>query len=115
MEKRYPDSARSYVKLKDMNVCGGDMHVVSLELYRSRDAFWNKIIDARKSYLRQASLVGFDILLLLLLRRLSLEDAVKKVTRRLGITGQASVCPYPEIGMDIDKPHQLEIARRELS
>jgi len=115
MEKRFPDSARSYVKLRDMNVCGGDLIVVKLDLYKTRKDFWRKIFEARKTHFRQARLIGFDILLLLFLRRLSLADAVGKVTRRLDITGQGLLCPYPEIGMDIDKPHQLEIARRELS
>lgn len=115
MEKRFPESSRSYVKLRDMNVCGGDLVVVGLELHQSRQDFWRKVLAARKSYLHQASLIGLDILVLLLLRRITLQETVDRVTRRLGITGQALVCPYPEIGMDIDKPHQLEIARKELS
>lgn len=115
MEKRFPDSARSYVKLRDMNVCGGDLSVIKLDLYKSRKDFWRKIFESRKSHLHQARLIGFDILLLLLLRRLTLEETVHKVTHRLDITGRGLNCPFPEIGMDVDKPHQLEIARRELS
>ena len=115
MEKRFPNSARSYVKLRDMNVCGGDLAVINMELYKSREDFWRKIFEARKSYLHQARLIGFDILILLLLRKLTFTDTVERVTRRLDITGQGLICPYPEIAMDIDKPHQLEIARKELS
>lgn len=115
MEKRFPDSGRTFVNLRGRKVCGGDLTVVNLDLYHTRRDFWRKIVEARKSYLRQAALVGFDILILLLLRRLSLDDAVSKVTRRLGISGTALICPYPEIGMDIDKPHQLEIARQDLA
>ncbi len=111
----FPDSARSYVKLRDMNVCGGDLSVIDLDLYKSREDFWRKIFEARKSYLHQARLIGFDILILLLLRRLTLNDTVERVTRRLDITGKGLICPYPEIAMDIDKPHQFEIARRELT
>ncbi len=114
MEKRFPDSARSYIKLRDMNVCGGDLSVINLDLYKSREDFWRKIFEARKSYLHQARLIGIDILVLLLLRRLTFSETVERVTRRLDITGQGLICPYPEIAMDIDKPHQLEIARREL-
>jgi len=115
MEKRFPDSARSYVKLKDMNVCGGDLFIIGFDLYTANKDFWGKLFDARKSYLRQAGLIGFDILILLLLRRLTFTEVVNKVTHRLGITGRGLICPYPEIGMDIDKPHQLELARNELS
>lgn len=115
MEKRFPESARSYVKLRDMNVCGGDLSIINLNLYADRKDFWRKIFQARKSYIHQASLIGFDILIMLLLRRLTFDEVVKKVTRRLDITGQGLICPYPEIGMDVDKPHQLELARRVLS
>jgi hypothetical protein len=115
MEKRFPDSSRSYVKLQDMHVCGGDLGVIKLELYRDRKDFWRKLVEARKTHLSQARMIGFDVLFLLLLRRLSLADAVRKVTTRLEISGEALICPYPEIGMDIDKPYQLEIARKELS
>jgi len=45
----------------------------------------------------------------LLFRRLTINDAVRRVARRLDITGRAVVCPYAEVGMDVDKPHQLEM------
>ena len=32
----------------------------------------------------------------------------------MNITGRAIVCPYAEVGMDVDKPHQLEIMRADL-
>jgi len=93
----------------------GDIGVVKLDLFTKKNEFWGKISQARKSTLRQAALIGIDILLLLLLRRLTLDDAVNRVTRRLNITGKGLLCPYPEIGMDVDKPYQLELARKELS
>ena len=114
METRFPESARSYVKLKGMNVCGGDLAVINLDLHKSREDFWRRIIEARKSYLNQAALVGFDVLFLLLVRQINLPDLVEKVTTRLNITGRALICPYPELGMDIDKPHQVDMVRKEL-
>ncbi len=114
MESKYPESGRSYTGLKEMKVCGGDLSVVKLDLYTKKKEFWGKITRARKSVLRMAGLIGIDILLLLFLRRLTLDEAVNKVTRRLNITGKGLLCPYAEIGMDIDKPYQLELAQREL-
>jgi hypothetical protein len=32
----------------------------------------------------------------------------------MDITGQAVFSPYAELGMDVDKPHQLEILRADL-
>jgi GTP:adenosylcobinamide-phosphate guanylyltransferase len=115
MEARFPESSRSYTRLKDINVCGGDLAVINLNLYTSNNEFWGKIFRARKSSFRQAALIGIDILFLLALRRITFNKLVLKVTRRLKIKGQGLICPYAEIGMDIDKPYQLELARRELT
>jgi GTP:adenosylcobinamide-phosphate guanylyltransferase len=114
MEARYPGSNRSYVRLKDVEVCGGDLNVVRTSMVQGRDALWERIIAARKNALKQAALLGLDTLLLLLMRQITLERAVEKVTRRLHLSGRALVCPYAEIGMDVDKPHQLKILRADL-
>jgi hypothetical protein len=59
--------------------------------------------------------MGFDTLLLMLLRAITLDEAVKKVAARLHMTGKAIVCPYAEIAMDVDKPNQLELMRADLA
>jgi len=115
MEKRYPNSNRSYTHLKEAEVCGGDMNVIRALTVTKNEELWKKIIDARKSVLKQASLIGFSTLLLLLLRRLDLESGVKRVTERLDITGRVLFSPYAEIAMDVDKPHQLEILRADMA
>ena len=46
--------------------------------------------------------------------QITLERAVKKVTKRLNLTGQAVVCPYAEVGMDVDKPFQLDMVEEYL-
>jgi GTP:adenosylcobinamide-phosphate guanylyltransferase len=115
MEKRFPGSKRTWTRLKDMQVCGGDMNVGRLSLIVDDDnPMWEKITDARKSPLKQASLIGMNTAIPLLFRQLTLEKAVSNIMKRLDITGQALVCPYAEIGMDVDKPHQLEMLRADL-
>lgn len=115
MEARYPGSRRSYIRLRDMEVCGGDLNILRAALVKQDEALWERIIASRKNALKQAALLGFDTLLLLLLRQLTLESGVKRVTRRLKLSGRALVCPYPEIGMDVDKPFQYEIMCADLA
>jgi hypothetical protein len=50
-----------------------------------------------------------------MLRMITLDDAVKKVARRLNLSGRAILCPFAEAGMDVDKPHQLEIIRADMA
>jgi GTP:adenosylcobinamide-phosphate guanylyltransferase len=115
MEKQFPGSKRTYVKLKDCEVCGGDLHVFRLAMASDESPLWKRLIDARKSPIRQASLLGYDTVLYLVLRRLSLKNAEAMLSKRLGIAGRALLSPYAEIGMDVDKPFQLEIAQAHLS
>lgn len=115
MEARYPTSRRSYAKFKDVEVCGGDMNVARTALVLGEREFWDRLVESRKSVFKQAALIGYDTLLLLLLRRITLERAVDKVTSRLNLKGRAVLCPYAEVGMDVDKPHQLEILRNDLA
>ncbi|PWH19391.1 MAG: hypothetical protein DDG59_03185 [Anaerolineae bacterium] len=114
MEAKYPLSRRSYTRLKDIEVCGGDMNVVRATLAAENQAMWQKIIAARKNVFKQAALIGLDTLLLLLIRQITLDQAVRTVASRMKISGRAIVCPYAEIGMDIDKPHQFEIVEADL-
>jgi len=115
MEKRFPGSKRTYTRLKDMEICGGDMNVGRLKMIVDDDTdLWEKITNSRKSPLKQAALIGFDTAFLLLTGKLSLQKAETNIMTRLKITGKAIVCPYAEVGMDVDKPHQLEIMRADL-
>jgi GTP:adenosylcobinamide-phosphate guanylyltransferase len=115
MEKRFPGSKRTWTKLKDMQVCGGDMNVGRIKTIVADDTdLWKKITDSRKSPLKQAALIGFGTAFLLLTGNLTLQKAETNIMTRLNITGKAIVCPYAEVGMDVDKPHQLEIMRADL-
>jgi GTP:adenosylcobinamide-phosphate guanylyltransferase len=114
MESRFPGSNRSYVRLRDAEVCGSDMNVLRAGLVSDRP-LWERIVASRKNALRQASLLGWDVLALLLLGRLSISRAERMVSKRLGLRGRVILCPYPELAMDVDKPHQLEILRKYLS
>jgi hypothetical protein len=114
MEKRYPKSKRTYTHLKDCAICGGDMNAVRVDMVENSSKLWVDLIASRKNPLKQASILGFDLLLKLLFRSATLEDAAKIISRRLGIKGKLLQSAYPEIGMDVDKPHQLVIMREDL-
>lgn len=114
MESRFPDSRRTYVKLKDGPVCGGDVNCVRKQAALDPDSAWAELIRSRKSPIKQASLIGWGTLLLLVTGKLSLNETVSRVCRKLGISGQAVKTPFAEIGMDIDKPFQLRIIEEDL-
>jgi NDP-sugar pyrophosphorylase family protein len=115
IEARYPGSRRTFTKLKDIEACGGDMNVLRTSVASMNPEIWEKLIASRKNPIKQASILGFDTLLLMLLRMISFDEAVVKVTSRLHVTGRAIICPYAEIAMDVDKPNQLEMMQADLA
>ena len=114
MEARFPDSKRTYTHLKDMDVCGADMNVTHVRMTTEHLDMWESLIGSRKSPLKQASLIGFGTLFALFTRRLTLEDAVRRVCERIGVKGRAIVWSHAEPCMDVDKPSQLELLRADL-
>lgn len=116
METRYPGSKRTYTKLKDIELCGADMHVshVSMAMDPDHLAMWEELIGNRKSPLKQAATIGFGTLLKVATRRITLDDLVVTVAKRIGITGRPIIWEHAEPGMDVDKPHQLELLREDM-
>ncbi|NOY98208.1 MAG: NTP transferase domain-containing protein [Chloroflexi bacterium] len=117
MEARFPGANRTFTKLKDMEVCGADIHVAHKSMTTDPEhlAMWEDLIGKRKSPLKQAASIGFMTLFLLLLGQLTLDDLVARVVKRLNITGRPIVWDHAEPAMDVDKPHQLEILRADLA
>jgi len=113
MEARFPASRRTYTPLRGIQVCGGDINMAHVRLAENA-ALVERLAAARKSPLRTASLIGWNVLLLFLLRQLTIERGEQLVSRNLGIRTRFHLCPYAELGMDIDKPHQLAILRADL-
>jgi GTP:adenosylcobinamide-phosphate guanylyltransferase len=115
MEKRYPESKRTYTKLKGIEMCGGDVHALRPSIASQNNPLWDRILAARKNPLKQAWLVGFDTLFFFLTRQMNLENAAFFLSHKLGIKGKAVVLPFAEMGMDVDKAFQYEIMVNDLN
>ena len=115
METRFPNSKRTYTHLKGMDVCGSDISLSHVRMATEHLDMWEQLIGNRKSPLKQASIIGLGTLFSLFTRQLTLEDAVARVSGRIGIQGRAILWPYAEPCMDVDKPHQLELLRADLA
>ena len=114
MERRFPGVGRTFVPLRDGVYCGGDIFMARTDLFHSNQALFDQLMAARKSFWKQVRLIGLGFLIRFLLRRLTVADAERHVSRALNVRGRAVITPFAEMGMDVDKPHQLEVVRAEL-
>jgi molybdopterin-guanine dinucleotide biosynthesis protein A len=114
MEARFPGSNRTFISVKGMKVCGGDLNLFSNKMADQNQHIWEELAARRKNPLKQAALLGPGILLGVVLRILDLETGVAKISKRLGLEGKAVICPFAELGMDVDKPGQYELVKAEI-
>ena len=59
-------------------------------------------------------LLGLDNLALVALRLAKLETMVSRIEKKLDLQARALRCPFAEMAMDADKPHQLAILEYDL-
>lgn len=115
MEARFPGSNRTYTKLKGIELCGADINLTHVRMATEHLDMWESLIGTRKSPFRQAGIIGLGTLFQVITRSITLEDLVEKVCKRIGIKGHVIIWPHAEACMDVDKSHQLEIMREDLT
>jgi len=101
--------------LKDIELCGADVNIAHVSMTTDHLDMWETLIGNRKNPLKQAGIIGLGTLWSVFTRSINLDDLVDKVCKRIGIKGRAIVWPYAEACMDVDKPHQLELMRKDLA
>lgn len=114
METRFPGSGRSFARLRDGQFAGGDIHLINPVIFEKNRQLMNDMMGARKNNLKQARMIGLRFLLKFFFRRLTVADGERKAQSILGVPCRAIPVRYAELGMDVDKPHQLDMVRAEL-
>jgi hypothetical protein len=115
MEQRFPTSQRSYVHLSDGDFAGCDLHVVAPHIGHAYRDLWDDLLGSRKSALKQAMRLGPGFFTRLVTRRLSIAEIARRIRKKFGLNMHPIPVEHPEMGMDADKPFQLEICREELA
>ena len=96
-------------------VTGGNLFLIRSELIEQCLEMGVKLVERRKNPLAMARLFGFGLVWQYLTRRLSIEMAEQRFYQVMGIRGKGIISPYAEIGVDIDKPSDLNLAQEKLS
>ncbi len=114
MDARFPNSLRTYVKLKGLQVAGGDLGIVSAELIKKEDVL-DMAANGRKHAWKIARIAGLRVMFKLIFRQLTIPETEETVTRVTGVPTKIILDPPAELAMDVDKPEQVELVRKELA
>lgn len=113
-ERQYPLTKRTYVSLRDGTFTGGNFFLIKYETVEGALGLAEELFAARKSPVQMARILGVRFLLGLIFKTLTITDLEKKISGMVGSRGKAVVTPFPEIGIDVDKPEDLVLARSVL-
>ena len=113
LDARFPNSTRTYVKLKDLLIAGGDISIMSTELAK-QDEILDMVANGRKHAWKLARIAGLKVLIKFIFRRLTLPEIEATAERVVGVPAKIVLNPPAELAMDADKPDQVELVRAEL-
>ncbi|NPV71098.1 MAG: NTP transferase domain-containing protein [Firmicutes bacterium] len=113
-EERFPGVKRTYAATADGTFTGGNMFVARLGSAGKLRNTLEFLVENRKKPLRMAAVLGVSFTIKLLFKRLTVREAEDKVLKLYGIRAKAVFTAFPEIGIDVDKPSDLELARSML-
>jgi GTP:adenosylcobinamide-phosphate guanylyltransferase len=100
--RAYPGMRRTAVRLRDGGYCGCNLFAFLTSRGRAAAAFWQTVEHERKRPWRLMRALGWGTVSRYALRRLSLEDGLGRLSRRLGLGLDAVVLPFPEAAVDVD-------------
>lgn len=114
IEKFFPGVKRTYVTFREGTFTGGNVGLVNPEVVRENMELIEKAFGLRKSPVKLLRILGLRFVLKFILHRLTLGEVEQRVSLLLNSRGRAVITPYPQIGIDVDKMSDLELARRFL-
>lgn len=114
-ELKYPGVQRTYVKLKDGTYTGGNIVLIHPKVVREHRKRLIQAVALRKQPLKLCRLLGLIFFVKLLFGQLTVAEIERRVERILHLQGAGIISPFPEVGIDVDKPSDLELARKALA
>ena len=114
IQAAYPDTQRTFFKFADGWFCGCNLFAfLSTDGLRAIE-FWRGVERYRKRPLRIARAFGLVPMIEYVAGRLTVDRAMERISRTLGIRAAAVVLPVAEAAIDVDKPADLELVERIL-
>ncbi len=114
MLSQYPGSKRTFIRLADGSVTGGNMMLIDPEIIMANQEIGGRIFATRKNPVAMARVIGMPFVARLLLGRLTVSEVERKLGQLIGGTGAAVYTTHASIGADVDKPVDVVVAERVL-
>jgi len=112
LRRKYPQCHRTVTRFKDGAYCSCNLFAFLTPESRRAASFWQQVEKERKKPHRLIRMCGWTTALKFILRRLTLDEALRHLAGKAGLTATAVRLPFAEAAIDVDKPEDLELVRR---
>ncbi len=110
----YPGIKKTVLRFADGEFCGCNLFAFLTPEGRRAASFWRKIEQERKKPLVVIGLLGWWAVIRYRLGLLPLEDALAKLSKRLGLRIRAVILPYANAAIDVDSIADLMLVKGSL-
>lgn len=110
----YPGGRRTFARVREGRFTGGNLFILDSGLLAAAMPHLREAIARRKSPLALASMIGWGTVLRFLAGALTIPELEARVSDIIGVPARALITRHAEVGADVDRPEDLETARRAL-
>lgn len=114
IQEAYPGIRKTVLRFSDGEFCGCNLFAFITPEGRRAARFWRKIEQERKKPLVVIGLLGWSAVIRYRLGLLSLEEALEKLGKRLGLRMRAVILPYANASIDVDSIADLMLVKGAL-
>ncbi len=108
----YPQSKRTVIGFRGGGYCGCNLFFLSTPKARQLVEFWVQVERERKRPFRLIGQLGWLMLIRYVLGVLSLADAFRELSQRMGLSIKEIILPFPEAAIDVDTPEDLALVEQ---
>lgn len=110
----YPGIKKTVLRFSDGEFCGCNLFAFLTPEGRRAARFWRQIEQQRKKPLVLIGLLGWWAVIRYRLGLLSLEEALEKLSKRLGLRIRPVILPYANAAIDVDSIADLMLVKGSL-
>lgn len=111
----YPQSRRTWLRFRDERYSGANLFCLRTPRAELAVCFWRRVEQERKRPWRMAKSFGIGTLLAYLSGRLTLDQAMGRISAVIGCECRAIALPFAEAAIDVDKPADLVLVEEILA
>ncbi len=108
---KYPGMRRTRTRFRDGDFCGCNLFAFLTPESHAAADFWRRVENERKRPVKMLGELGWTVVLRYLLGRLSLDDALQHISRKMGLRVGVVIMPFPEAAVDVDSAGDWDMVR----